>query len=114
MTADEGAACALFGDPLPPGFCRRVLRVPPGLELEVEACGARDAILVVEDGLAELECRSGIRRHFTRGSMLPLARVPLVRVRSVGTSTLVLIAVSRAVRTPSDEFPRACGSYVDC
>ena len=114
MTADEGAACALFGDPLPAGFYRRVLRVAPRLELDVEACGARDAIVVVEDGVAELACRSGICRRFTRGSMLPLARVPVVRVRSVGTSPIVLIAVSLADPTPTDEFPRDCGSYVDC
>ena len=114
MSADEGAACALFGDPLPPGFYRRVLNIAPGLELDLEACGARDAILVVEEGVAEVACRSGICRRFTRGSMLPLARVPVVRVRSVGTSPLVLIAVSRAAPTPTDEFPRDCGSYVDC
>ena len=41
-------------------------------------------------------------------------RTGVVRVRSVGTSPLVLIAVSRADPTPTDEFPRDGGSYVDC
>jgi len=106
MTADEGACVALFRDPVPAGFSRRVHRVAPGLELDHAAC---DAIAVVEQGVVELECRSGARRRFGRGAMFPLARV--ARVRSVGPSPLVLVAVSRE---PGDEFLRASGSHVDC
>jgi hypothetical protein len=106
MTADEGAGAALFGDPVPAGFARRVHRVAPGRELELDAC---DAIAVVEEGVVELECRSGARRRFGRGAMLPLARV--AHVRSVGRSPLVLVAVAREM---SDEFLRASGSHVDC
>lgn len=108
MTADESACAALFRDPVPAGFTRRVLRIEPGHELDLDSC---DAIAVVEEGVVELECRSGSRRRFGRGSMFPLARRCVAHVRSVGPTPLVLVAVSRE---PSDEFLRASGSHVDC
>ena len=114
MTADESAGAALFRDPLPAGFSRRVLRVAPGLELDLEASGVPDAIVVVEEGEAELECRSGTRRRFPRGSMIPIARLPSAHLRSVGPGPLVLVAVSRASLPGSDEFLRGSGSYSDC
>jgi hypothetical protein len=114
MTADESAGDALFRDPLPAGFCRQVLRVAPGLEVDFEASGIPDAIVVVEEGEAELECRSGTRRRFGRGSMFPIARLPIAHLRSVGTGPLVLVAVSRAALRGTDEFLRGSGSYFDC
>jgi hypothetical protein len=114
MTADESAADALFRDPPPAGFSRRVLRVAPGLELDLEASGVPDAIVVVEEGEAELECRAGTRRRFGRGSMIPIARPPIAHLRSVGPDPLVLVAVSRASLPGIDEFLRGSGSYGDC
>jgi hypothetical protein len=114
MTADEGAGDVLFCRPLPEGFSRSVFRVAPGLELDVEPGGIPDAIMVVEQGELELECRSGTRRRFECGSMIPLGRLPAARFRSVGPGPLVLVAVSRAPRRGTDEFPRDAGSYSDC
>jgi hypothetical protein len=114
MTANEGAGDALFREPLSAGFARRVLRVKPGLELDLEASGAPDAIVVVEEGAAELECRSGARRRFGPGSMIPIGRLPIAHLRSVGRRPLVLVAVSRASLRRTDEFPRNSGSYCDC
>jgi hypothetical protein len=114
MTADESAGEALFCDPLPEGFSRRVLRVAPGLELDLEASRVPDAIVVVEQGELELECRAGTCRRFGRGSMIPIARLPITHVRSVGLGPLVLFAVSRASLRGSDEFLSDPGSYVDC
>jgi hypothetical protein len=113
MTGDQSAGYALFRDPLPAGFSRRVLRVAPGRELDL-ANSAPDAIVVVEEGVAELECRSGMRRRFGRGSMIPIARLPIAHLRSVGPGPLVLVAVSRASLSGIDEFLRDPGSYVDC
>ena len=110
MTAQESGDDALFGDPLPAGFSRRVLRVPSGLELDLDATGIPDAIVLVEEGELELECPSGTRRRFARGSMIPIGRLPITRVRSVGNGQLVLVAVSRAEATATDEFPRSSGS----
>jgi hypothetical protein len=114
MTPDESACDALFRVPLPEGFSRRVVRVAPGFELGLEPDGLSDAIVVVEQGELELECRAGTCRRFGRGSMIPIARLPMTRLRSVGPGPLVLVAVSRASPPGTDEFLRDPGSYVDC
>jgi hypothetical protein len=114
MTAAESAGDALFRDPLPAGFSRRVFRVAPGLELDFDAIGLPDAIVVVEEGRLELECKTGARRRFGRGSMIPIARLPAAHARSVGPGPLVLVAVSRASLPGTDEFLRDAGSYCDC
>jgi hypothetical protein len=114
MTLGESADRALFRDPLPEGFCRSVFRVAPGLELAVGSSGLHGAIVTVEQGEIELECRAGARRRFGRGSMIPIARLPVARIRSVGTGPLVLVAVSRAQLQATDDFLRDGGSHVDC
>jgi hypothetical protein len=96
MTPDEGACGALFRAPLPEGFSKRVFRVATGLELGLEPGHLDGAIVVVEQGELELECRAGTCRRFGRGSMIPLARLPVARLRSIGPGPLVLVAVSRA------------------
>lgn len=92
----ESASDALFRDPLPEGFRRRVFRVPRGGELALEPDLLADAIVVVEQGELELECRAGTCRRFGRGSMIPTACPPVSRLRSVGPGPLVLVAVWRA------------------
>ena len=96
MSADEGAGDALFRDPLPEGFSKRVLRIAPGLELSLEEGRVPDAIVVVEQGELELERRSGTSRRFGRGSMIPIARLPIAQLRSVGSSPLVRRRLARA------------------
>jgi hypothetical protein len=95
MSADESAGEALFRGPLTEGFSRRVFRVAPGFELGMEASRLDDAIVVVVRGELELECRAGTTRRFGRGSMIPIARLPAARLRSVGPGPLVVVAVSR-------------------
>jgi hypothetical protein len=113
MTADESANEALFCGPLPEGFSRRVVRVAPGLALDVEWYRVPDAIVLVEQGELEIECRAGTRRRFGRGSMIPIARLPVSHLRNVGVGPLVLVAVSRALPSATDEFRRDLGSYGD-
>jgi len=113
MTADESAADALFRDPLPEGFSKRVFRVAPRLELDLELVFPPDAIVVVEQGELEIECRAGTCRRFRRGSMIPIARLPLAHLRSVGAFPLVLVAVSRARPRATDEFLHDGGSLVN-
>jgi hypothetical protein len=100
MTAGEGACDALLRGPLPVGFTRRVRRVAPGLTLDVGWLCLPDAILVVEQGRLEIECPAGTCRRFGRGSMIPIGRLPVAGLRSVGPSPLVLVAVSRAPAEP--------------
>lgn len=109
MTAHGSAGDALFSDPLPDGFAMSVYRAAPGRDLGLEPFPPRDAIVVVEQGELELECRAGACRRFGRGSMIPIARLPVAHLRSTGALPLVLVAVARA----SDEFPRAAGSHTD-
>jgi hypothetical protein len=109
MTANGSAADALFRGPLPDGFAMRVYRAAPGRDLGLEPAPPPDAIVVVEQGELELGCRAGGCRRFARGSMIPIARLPVAHLRSVGSRPLVLVAVARA----SDEFPRAPGSHED-
>ena len=109
MTAGASADDALFGDPLAEGFAMRVYRAAPGRDLGLEPAPPTDAIAVVEQGELELQCRAGACRRFGRGSMIPIARLPVARLRSVGFRPLVLVAVARA----SDDFPRAAGSHDD-
>jgi hypothetical protein len=113
MTTEEGAGGALFRDPLPKGFARRVVRVAPGRELALVPGGLPDAIVVVEEGELELECRAGTSRRFGRGSMIPIAQLPIVRLRSVGPGLLVLVAVWRGRPRATDEFLHDAGSYGD-
>jgi hypothetical protein len=96
MTADESACDALLHGPLPEGFSRRVFRVAPGRALDMEWFRLPDVIVVVGLGGIEIECRAGTCRSFGRGSMIPIGRLPVARLRSVGRSPLVLVAVSRA------------------
>ena len=111
MTADESAGDALFRGPLPEGFSRRVFRVAPGRSSMWRGISFPDAIVIVEEGELELECRAGTYRHFGRGSMIPIAQPPVAHVRSVGPGPLVLVAVSRAPLQAADEFLRDPGSY---
>jgi hypothetical protein len=114
MTPDESALPALVRDPLPEGFCRRVLRMAPGLEVGMDPRYPADTMVVVEQGTLELECQAGTRQRFGRGSMIPIAQLPVTRIRSVGPGTLVLVAVSRAPQQATDDFLRDGGSHVDC
>jgi hypothetical protein len=114
MTAGESGGDALFREPLPAGFSRRVLRVAPGLEVDFEGSGVPAAIVLVEEGGLELECTTGARRRFGRGSMISIARLPGAHARSVGPGPLVLVAVSRVSLPQTDEFLGGPGSYVDC
>jgi hypothetical protein len=104
MTADESAGDALFRDPLPEGFSRRVFEIAPGLELSLEPGSLPDAIVVVGQGELELEYRAGTCRRFGRGSMIPIALLPVSHLRNVGAGPLVLVAVSRAPLRATESF----------
>jgi hypothetical protein len=113
VTVDENGCEGLFRGPLPAGFSRRVFRVAPGRALGVEPGRLSDAIVLVEQGELELECRAGTCRRFGRGSMIPIARLPIAHLRNVGPGPLVLAAISRGRRRATDEFLRDAGLYGD-
>jgi hypothetical protein len=111
MTAHGAARHGLFHGPLSDGFSRRVFRLMPGAELDAELL--LGAIVVVERGVLELVCRAGTCGRFGRGSVIPLAGLPVVRLRNAGRRRVVLVAVSRARTDATDEFSSAAGSHSD-
>jgi uncharacterized protein len=80
---------------MPPAFEVRVLSLSPGGERAYDTDEWRDALVVVEQGELELECASGGRRRFRRGSVLWLSGLPLRSLSARGRQTLLLVAISR-------------------
>jgi hypothetical protein len=81
--------------PLPPSLERRELAVPVGAARAYDPALWRDALVVVERGEIELECRGGSSRRFKRGDVLWLAGLPVRALRNRGPERTVLVAVSR-------------------
>jgi predicted enzyme related to lactoylglutathione lyase len=80
-------------------FCVKAVTIAPGAERAYDAAEWCDAIVSVERGELELECVSGGRRRFGRGSLIWLCDLPLRALRSTSTDSVLLVAVSRG-----DEF----------
>jgi predicted enzyme related to lactoylglutathione lyase len=76
-------------------FCVKAVTIAPGDEHLYDAAEWCDAIVSVERGELELECVSGGRRRFGRGSLIWLCDLPLRTLRSTGTDSVRLVAVSR-------------------
>jgi predicted enzyme related to lactoylglutathione lyase len=83
-------------------FRVKAVTIPPGDERRYDAGEWCDAIVSVERGELELECASGARRRFGRGSLIWLCDLPLRALRSTGPDAVLLVAVSRG-----DEFAPA-------
>jgi quercetin dioxygenase-like cupin family protein len=73
---------------------RRVV-VAPGGERPYDEADWRDAIVIVESGRIELECRCGSRRRFRSGNVLWLTGLPVRLLRNRERVPTVLLAVSR-------------------
>jgi hypothetical protein len=84
-----------LGRRVPDVFEVRRIVVAPGAERLFDEAEWRDAVVVVESGKIELECRSGGRCRFRRGDVLWLIGLPLRALHNSGRAPTVLIAVSR-------------------
>jgi hypothetical protein len=80
---------------VPPGFQVRQIAVAPGAERTVQEGEWADALVVVERGTIELECRNGARRSFGSGDVLCLRRLRLRLLRNRGHGPVLVIAISR-------------------
>jgi hypothetical protein len=90
-------------------FSVTAVTISPGEERPYDAAEWCDAIVSVERGELELECVSGACRRFGRGSLIWLCDLPLRTLRSTGTDSVRLVAVSRG-----DEFaPRRVSLRLD-
>ena len=92
---DHGDRLLFLDRRVPPGFQVRQIAVAPGAERAVQESEWADALLVVERGTIELECRNGARRSFGSGDILCLRRLPLRLLRNRGHSPVLVIALSR-------------------
>jgi hypothetical protein len=104
---DAGARLSFLGRRLGPAFAVRRIAVAPGAERAYDAAEWRDALVVVERGAVELECRSGARRTFVSGDILCLSRLPLRALRNPGGVPALLALVSRRREPPIRRPSRA-------
>lgn len=92
---DDGVPVSFVGRHHPP--CGRLMTVVlrAGETLEYRPEDWQDALVVVEQGVLEVECSSGIRARFESGAVLTFTTVDLTRLHNAGTTTLVISALSR-------------------
>jgi glyoxylate utilization-related uncharacterized protein len=76
-------------------FLRRAVTIEPGEHRPYDPDEWWDAIVYVEDGEVDLECRAGATTRFTRGDILWLTGLPLCRLHNPGLEPARLVAVSR-------------------
>lgn len=81
--------------PLPRSFRRRCVVVRPGAPHPYVAAEWRDALVVVEQGVLDLECRRDGIRRFTTGAVLHLDGLALRALHCAGPGPTVLITVTR-------------------
>lgn len=86
---------SFLGRPPPAPFTRRVVRIEPGCSLPYMRADWEDALVVVEAGVVDVECRRGGCRTFTAGAVVFMVGLDLAAMHNRGTEAVVLSAVSR-------------------
>jgi hypothetical protein len=84
---------SFLGGRIEPAFQIRQVVVPPGAQRAFDSAEWRGSLVVVEQGVIELESLGGDRRTFCSGDVLWLAGLRLLR--NSGTIPAVLSATSR-------------------
>lgn len=98
MSYDPGPERLSFLDgPLAPRFRLRTVTLAPGATRPFRPEEWDDALVVVEHGEIELECRAGLRRRFPAGAVMWLQGMDLRAMHNPGGRPTVLSAVSRAL-----------------
>jgi quercetin dioxygenase-like cupin family protein len=82
-------------DRLPPSFLVREVVIGAGADLAYRPADWHDALVVVRSGTVEVEFLAGSLRRFDRGDILWLDGLPVRSLRNRGSSSCVLVAVSR-------------------
>jgi quercetin dioxygenase-like cupin family protein len=95
MDDPDAERLSFLGRRLPSWIELRTVVVEPGHRLAFDQADWRDAIVVVERGALELECRGGSRRRFVRGDLLWLDGLPLRALHNPGRAPAVLTVVAR-------------------
>jgi hypothetical protein len=86
---------SFLGRRLPPAFETSAISIEPRSRRVYDEAEWRDAIVVVERGEVELECRGGSQWRFCRGDALWLVGLPVHAIHNRGREPALLVAVSR-------------------
>ncbi|WP_219412551.1 hypothetical protein [Pseudonocardia nigra] len=91
----DGEGLSFLGRKLGSSFVTRVVTIAPADSRPYVESEWRDALVVVECGEVDLECRAGGHRRFGRGAVLSLTGLGLRALHNTGLEPVVLVAVSR-------------------
>jgi hypothetical protein len=83
------------GRQCPGRFRLRTLTLQPSDAIDFVPADWADAVVIVERGALEIECRTGRRATFDQGAVLVFDGLTLRRLRNAGAVPLVLSALSR-------------------
>ena len=97
----DEAPVSFLGRPTPPGMDMRLVSIPRQSELAYEPSEWAGALVVVEAGEVELECRGGASACFATGSVLFFEGLGLRAVRNAGDEPALLSAVTRRCQQSS-------------
>ena len=96
---DPGEHLSFLGRHVPERFQVRWVALAPGAHRAYDEDEWRGALVVVERGSVQLECRAGACRSFPPGTVLWLVGLPLRALHNRGPESVLLSVVTR-----SDEF----------
>ena len=95
MPDDEGVGC--FEDRPLPGIERWAMDVPPAAEWLTSRAEWVGALVLVEQGVIELDCLAGGRCRYVAGDLIAPSWLPLTRMRNPGAEPARLVAVRREI-----------------
>ena len=92
---DGSHEISFAGRQCPGNFRLRTLTLQPTDAIDFVPADWADAVVIVERGALEVECRTGRCATFAQGAVLVLGGLALRRLRNAGSTPLVLSALSR-------------------
>jgi len=95
MAPAQRPTAALLRGRLPAAFERWRVVVPPGIERPTSAAEWAGALVLIEQGVIEVDCHSGGYRRFVAGDLLALGWLPLKTIRNPTNEDAALVAVRR-------------------
>ncbi len=96
QSKDDGELAALVTRPdLPSTFERWQLTLAPGVARPTGAARWAGALVLIVQGVLEVDCRAGGRHTFRAGDLIVLGRLPLRALRNPGQIPVRLVAVRR-------------------
>lgn len=96
MTGDDASESPSFARRrLSTRFDLQRVTIASGCELRYERSDWADAVVLLEEGELELECRGGTCARFRSGAVLVFDALPLRTLRNTGRVPVLLIGVSR-------------------